>query len=509
MSDQKDKKNRDALETRSWTSLEKRISEGLTFDDVVLEPSASEILPRHAELRTFFTRNIPLKTPLVSAAMDTVTESRTAIVMAQEGGMGVVHKNMKIEDQVLEVKRVKKSESGMILDPITISPNAPISEALDMMSTYKISGVPVTEDRKLVGILTNRDLRFEKDFGKKVKSCMTGNDQNQLVTVPEGTTLAEAQTLLQKHKIEKLPVVDKNFELLGLITIKDIEKSIAFPDANKDDYGRLRVAAAVGTGADGLERASALIQAGADALVVDTAHGHSHFVGETVRAIKKAHDIQVVAGNIVTAEAAKALINAGVDAIKVGVGPGSICTTRVVAGVGMPQLSAINRCAEVSRDAGVPLIADGGIRYSGDLVKAFAAGADCCMIGSLFAGTDESPGEFIHYQGRAFKVYRGMGSLDALKAGSKDRYFQSDVDEALKLVPEGIEGRVPYRGSLSSNVHQLLGGLRSGMGYLGAKTLEKLRTEAKFVRVTLAGKAESHPHDIMITKEAPNYRLGQ
>lgn len=481
------------------------IREGLTFDDVLLVPAHSEVLPKEVDLTTSLTRKIKLNIPLLSAAMDTVTESRTAICMAREGGLGIVHKNMTPEEQALEIDQVKKSESGMIVDPITMHPDQKIYEALDLMKKYRISGVPITKDGRLVGILTNRDLRFETRLDQPISNVMT---KDKLVTVPPGTTLEEAKQHLHEHRIEKLLVVDDSYALKGLITIKDIEKVRKYPMACKDEFGRLRVGAAIGVSGDREERLEALIRAGVDVVIIDTAHGHSQGVLEAVVDTKRLYpDLQLIAGNIATAEAAKALIKAGADGIKVGIGPGSICTTRVVAGVGVPQITAINDVAKVAHKAGIPLIADGGIKYSGELPKAIAAGADIIMIGSLFAGTDESPGETILYQGRTYKAYRGMGSLGAMKMGSKDRYFQADVESEVKLVPEGIEGRVPYRGSLSANIHQLLGGLRAGMGYTGCRTLKELQKNAQFVRITNAGLRESHVHDVAITHEAPNYRV--
>jgi IMP dehydrogenase len=482
---------------------ESRIREGLTFDDVLLVPGGSEILPRDVDLKTALTREIELAVPLVSAAMDTVTEHATAICMAQHGGIGIVHRNFSIEVQAAEVDKVKRSESGMITDPVTMRPEQRIYEALDVMAQYKISGVPVTRDGKAVGILTNRDLRFVKDTTQEISSVMTRAD---LVTVPPGTTLECAKELLHQHRIEKLLVVDAEGVLRGLITIKDIEKSGRFPHASKDDGGRLRCGAAVGVGTDCMPRAQALVDAGVDVLVVDTAHGHSKGVLDTVAELRRTFpDLPIVGGNVATGEGAEALIKAGVSGVKVGVGPGSICTTRVVAGVGVPQFTAVVDAATVADHHGVPVIADGGIKYSGDLVKALAGGARCVMLGSLLAGTDESPGEVVLYQGRSYKVYRGMGSIGAMMEGSRDRYFQADVQEARKLVPEGIEGRVPYRGSLSNSLHQLTGGLRSGMGYCGAASLPELRSKARFLRITSAGLQESHVHDVIITKEAPNY----
>jgi len=477
---------------------------GLTFDDVLLVPAHSEVLPKEVDLSTQLTKKIRLNIPLLSAAMDTVTESRAAISMAREGGIGIIHKNMTPEAQATEVDQVKKSESGMIVDPITMDPDQKISEALAVMKKYRISGVPITKDRKLVGIMTNRDLRFETNLEQPISNVMT---KENLVTVPPGTTLEEAKFHLHEHRIEKLLVVDDDYVLKGLITIKDIEKVRKYPDACKDELGRLRVGAAVGVGADLDERAAALVEAGVDLLVVDTAHGHSQGVIDTIAELRKRYpEVQLMAGNIATAAAAQALIDVGVDAVKVGIGPGSICTTRVVAGVGMPQVTAIQRVAKVTRAAGIPLVADGGIKHSGDLPKAIAAGADIIMIGSLFAGTEESPGDTILYQGRTYKSYRGMGSLGAMKQGSKDRYFQGD-EQDVKLVPEGIEGRVPYRGPLSDNIHQLIGGLRSGMGYTGCASIKDLQDKGEFVRITNAGLRESHVHDVTITQEAPNYRM--
>ncbi|MDX9710479.1 MAG: IMP dehydrogenase [Trichloromonas sp.] len=485
--------------------LDTEIREGLTFDDVLLVPAHSTVLPKEVDLTTQLTPRVRLNIPLLSAAMDTVTENRTAICMAREGGLGILHKNMTPAMQALEVDQVKKSESGMIVDPITMRPEQKIYEALELMEKYRISGVPITKDGKLVGILTNRDLRFETKLDQPISNVMT---KDKLVTVPPGTTLEEAKFHLHQHRIEKLLVVDDNYALKGLITIKDIEKVRKYPNACKDDFGRLRVGAAVGVAGDREERLEALTRAGVDVVVIDTAHGHSQGVLDSVRDTKRAYpDLQLIAGNIATAEAAAALIKAGVDAVKVGIGPGSICTTRVVAGVGVPQITAIADVATVTRKAGIPLIADGGIKYSGELPKAIAAGADIIMIGSLFAGTDESPGETILYQGRTYKTYRGMGSLGAMKQGSKDRYFQGDVDSDVKLVPEGIEGRVPFRGSLSSNIHQLMGGLRAGMGYTGCRTIRELQDNARFMRITNAGLRESHVHDVTITHEAPNYRV--
>jgi len=486
-------------------SPESRIREGLTFDDVLLVPAGSEVLPRDVDLRTKLTESIALHVPLVSAAMDTVTEHETAICLARAGGIGIVHRNMTIARQAAEVDKVKRSESGMIVDPITMAPQQRIYEALEVMQRYRISGVPITRDGKAVGILTNRDLRFVKDTTAEISTVMT---KENLVTVPPGTTLETARELLHKHRIEKLLVVDASGDLRGLITIKDIEKSERFPLASKDERGRLRCGAAVGVGPDHLDRAQALLDAGVDAVVVDTAHGHSTSVLETVARLRRTfRDLPIIGGNVATAEGTEALIKAGASAVKVGVGPGSICTTRIVAGVGVPQLTAILDAVGVAQRHGVPVVSDGGIKFSGDLTKALAAGAGAVMIGSLFAGTDEAPGEVVLYQGRSYKVYRGMGSLGAMSDGSRDRYFQGDVEEAEKLVPEGIEGRVPYRGSLQSSIHQLLGGLRSGMGYCGAANLAELRQKARFIRISNAGLQESHVHDVIITKEAPNYRV--
>jgi IMP dehydrogenase len=477
----------------------------LTYDDVLIVPGYSEVLPTEVELKTRFSRNIPMNIPIASSAMDTVTESRTAIVMAQEGGIGVIHKNMTPEEQAFEVEKVKKYESGMILNPFTVTPDQRISDLFDLMKKYKISGFPVVDQEScLVGIITNRDLRFVTDHSKKVRDVMT---TEKLVTAPEGTSFARAKEILQHHRVEKLPVVNAQGKLCGLITIKDIEKTIAYPNSNKDQYGRLRVAAACGVSDKELKRVEALIAAHVDAIVVDTAHGHSKGVIEMVKTIKKmSAAVDVVAGNVATAKACEDLIAAGVDGIKVGIGPGSICTTRVIAGIGVPQMQAIFDCRGVCERAGVPFIADGGIKYSGDIVKALAGGASSVMIGSLFAGTDEAPGEMVLYQGRAYKMYRGMGSLGAMEKGSKDRYGQSAVEEVSKLVPEGIEGQVPYRGSLASNLFHLMGGIRSGMGYVGAPDMRSLRERARFIKITAASLKESHPHDVIITKEAPNYR---
>ena len=484
--------------------LKEPIQEGLTFDDVLLVPSESDVLPADTELKTQLTRTIQLNIPIVSSAMDTVTESRLAIALAQQGGIGFIHKNLSISEQADEVDRVKRSESGMIVNPITMSPDDLIKDALAVMEKYKISGVPITRDGKLVGILTNRDLRFETNFSQKVSQVMT---KENLVTVPLGINLEDAKKMLHKHKIEKLLVVDSDYRLKGLITVKDIKKMMEFPIACKDELGRLRVGGAIGPSPDMMERATALVNAHVDVLCIDTAHGHSKRVLEAITKIKKQFPkIQLVAGNIATAEAAKDLIERGVDAIKVGMGPGSICTTRVVTGSGMPQITAIDSCYKISREHGVPLIADGGIKFSGDVTKAIAAGASSVMIGSLFAGTDESPGEQVLFQGRSYKVYRGMGSIEAMKQGSKDRYAQTS-DEPMKMVPEGIEGRVPYRGSVSNIILQLIGGLRAGMGYCGTRDLDELRAKGKFIKITASGLRESHVHDVFITKEAPNYQI--
>jgi len=484
--------------------IEAKIIEGLTFDDILLLPQESDVLPKDAGLSTFLTPSIKLNIPLVSAAMDTVTESRLAISIAREGGIGIIHKNMSIKEQATEVERVKKYESGMIVDPITMNPDQKIHEALGVMEQNSISGLPITENGRLVGILTNRDLRFETNLNQEISNVMT---KDNLVTAPVGISLEESKKLLHKNRIEKLLVVDDSYQLKGLITIKDIQKSVKYPNACKDDRGRLRVGAAVGVAGDRDERIEALIKAGVDVISIDTAHGHSRNVIEAVSEIKRTFpNIQLVAGNIATGEAAEVLIKAGADAVKVGVGPGSICTTRVISGIGVPQITAIMDCCNAAKKYNIPVIADGGIKFSGDIVKALALGAKSVMIGSLFAGTEESPGETILYQGRSYKLYRGMGSLGAMKKGSSDRYFQK-ADEDSKLVPEGIEGRVPYRGSLSSSIYQLMGGLRSGMGYVGAKNLDELSKKAKFVKISQAGLKESHVHDVIITKEAPNYRL--
>ena len=482
------------------------IEEALTFDDVSLYPQRSQVIPRDTDVSTRFTRNVRINIPIVSAAMDTVTDARLAIALAREGGIGVIHRAMDADRQVVEIDKVKKSEYGMVVDPITMAPEQRLYEVLEVMEKYRISGVPVTKGGKLVGILTNRDLRFETKLDLKVGDVMT---KDKLITAPVGTTLEEAKEILHRHRIEKLPVVDQEFNLKGLITIKDIEKRIKFPNACKDVLGRLRVGAAVGVGPEAMERVPMLIKAGADVLVVDTAHGHSESVLEMVRGIKRRYSgTEIVAGNIVTAEATEDLIKAGADAVKVGIGPGSICTTRVVAGVGVPQITAIRACVEMAGKYDVPVISDGGIKHSGDITKAIAAGAHSVMLGGLFAGTEESPGETVLYQGRTYKVYRGMGSLSAMQSrGARERYFQDPEADVEKLVPEGIEGRVPYKGVLSALVYQLVGGLRAGMGYCGCKNIEELRNTAKFIRLTQAGLRESHVHDVIITKEAPNYRI--
>ncbi len=486
--------------------MAKEFREALTFDDVLLVPRYSEVIPTEISTITQLTKSITLRIPFLSAAMDTVTEADMAIAVAREGGMGVVHKNMSPRDQASEVERVKRSESGMITKPITLEPDKTIEEALALMKHYHISGVPITKGKKLVGILTNRDLRFVRNMKMKVTEVMTSK---KLVTVPEGTTLEDAAKILHEHRIEKLLVVNDHGELRGLITVKDIQKKLDFPNSCKDDSGRLRVAAAVGVGPDTMLRVELLMEVGVDLLVVDTAHGHSHNVLDMVKVLKKKYpQCQILAGNIATGAAAQALIDAGADAVKVGIGPGSICTTRVVAGVGVPQITAIMDVAEVTRKCGIPLVADGGIRYSGDVAKAVAVGADVVMAGSLLAGTDESPGEKILFEGRVYKSYRGMGSLGAMQKGSKDRYFQGDITETDKLVPEGIEGRVPYKGKASDVLYQLVGGLRSGMGYCGCPDIPDFQENAELVRATGAGMAESHPHDIQITKEAPNYGKG-
>lgn len=487
-------------------TVTKIIGEALTYDDVLLVPQRSSVLPRDADVRTRLTRSIALNIPLMSAAMDTVTESAMAIAMAREGGLGILHKNMSISRQAEEVDRVKRSESGIILDPITVHAGQRIREVIALLGRYKISGIPVIDEgHRLIGIITNRDLRFQPDGDQRVSAVMT---REHLITAPVGTSLEQAKHILMKHKIEKLPVVDRNGTLKGLITFKDIQKKISHPRACKDEHGRLRVGAAVGVTAETAERVLALVEAGADVVVVDTAHGHSLGVIETVKAIRKRFPrLSIVAGNVATADATRALISAGVNAVKVGVGPGSICTTRVVAGIGVPQITAIMDCAKIASRVRVPIIADGGIKQTGDIAKAIAAGASAVMIGGLFAGVDESPGEKVLYEGRSYKMYRGMGSIDAMKAGSKDRYFQDAEDDLQKLVPEGIEGRVPYKGPLGDTVVQMLGGLRAAMGYCGTATIADLQRKGRFVRMTDAGLRESHPHDVTITKEAPNYHV--
>ncbi len=484
----------------------KIIGEGLTFDDVLLVPQKSNVLPREVDVSSQFTRKLRLNIPIVSAAMDTVTESKLAIALAREGGIGIIHKNLSIEEQAEEVDRVKRSESGMIYNPITLSSDKRVADALALMRKYSISGIPIVDEGKLVGILTNRDLRFETDHNRPIHDVMT---KENLVTAPLGTTLEEAEILLQKHRIEKLLVVDEHGTLKGLITVKDIQKKRQYPNAAKDSRGRLLAGAAVGVTVDVMERAQALVEAGVDVLVVDTAHGHSDGVLNTVKKIKArfGDQVQIVAGNVATAEGTEALIDAGVDAVKVGIGPGSICTTRVVAGVGVPQITAIMECSQVCQKHGIPLIADGGIRQTGDIAKAIAAGADTVMLGNLLAGTEESPGELTYMDGRAYKVYRAMGSLSAMKRGSGDRYFQEGEQNVKKLVPEGIEGRIPYRGKLGEVVYQLIGGLRASMGYCGAGSIQVFKEKSRFIRMTMAGLRESHPHDIIITHEAPNYRI--
>ena len=502
-------------EPQAMDAVDRGVALALTYDDVLLVPQHSQVLPSQVSVATRLTRTIALNVPLASAAMDTVTESRLAIAIAQHGGIGIIHKNLSIDEQASEVDRVKRSESGMIVNPITLSPQNRISEALDLMKKYRISGVPITEDGhkegRLVGILTNRDLRFETDVDRPIASIMT---RENLITVPVGTTLDEARAILHRHKVEKLLVVDQQFMLKGLITVKDIQKMIKYPAACKDGLGRLRAGAAVGVAKDTLARADALVAANVDVLVVDTAHGHSQGVLDVVGAVRqKFPDVALIAGNVATAEATEALIARGVDAVKVGIGAGSICTTRVVAGIGVPMITAIAQCARAASPHGVPIIADGGIRYSGDITKALAVGASSVMIGSLFAGTDESPGEMILYQGRSFKEYRGMGSIGAMRRGSRDRYFQDEFDLESstetheKLVPEGIEGRVPHKGTVAGMIHQLVGGLRAGMGYCGAGSIGDLQHDAQLIRVTAAGVRESHVHDVVITKEAPNYRM--
>jgi len=484
--------------------IEGAIPEGLTFDDVLLLPGKSSVLPAQADTRTCLTRTISLNIPIVSAAMDTVTDSRLAIAISRQGGIGFIHRNMSIDRQAEEVDKVKRSESGMIVDPVTIAPELSVRQALDIMNKYKVSGLPVTRGSHLLGILTNRDLRFERNLDQSVSGIMT---KDNLVTVPVGTTLEEAEKILQRHRIEKLLVVDADFNLKGLITVKDIQKKIEFPSATKDEHGRLRVGAAIGATGDFLERAQELARGSADVLAIDTAHGHTTRVMDAIRAVKsKLPNMQVVAGNVATADGTRELISLGVDGLKVGIGPGSICTTRVVTGAGVPQITAILECARAAKDTGVPLIADGGIKFSGDISKALAAGASSVMIGGLFAGTEESPGETILYQGRTFKSYRGMGSIGAMEAGSADRYAQENAERG-KSVPEGIEGQVPYKGPLSALVEQLVGGLRSGMGYCGTANLNELRERSRFIRISQAGLRESHIHDVIITREAPNYRL--
>lgn len=478
------------------------IGEGITFDDVLLVPSYSEVIPNQVDLTTYLTKTVKLNIPLMSAGMDTVTEHRMAIAMARQGGIGIIHKNMSIEAQAEEVDKVKRSENGVITDPFYLSPEHTLKDADELMGKFRISGVPITEGKKLVGIITNRDLKFEEDFSKKIKECMTSKN---LVTAQEGTTMMEAKKILAKARVEKLPIVDKDFNLKGLITIKDIEKQIKYPLSAKDAQGRLLCGAAVGITANVLERVEALVKAHVDVVVLDSAHGHSANVLRCVRMIKEAFpDLPVIAGNVATGEATRALIEAGADTVKVGIGPGSICTTRVVAGIGVPQISAVMDCYNVAKEYGIPIIADGGIKYSGDVTKAIAAGASVCMMGSMFAGCDESPGDFELFQGRKYKVYRGMGSIAAMENGSKDRYFQTD---AKKLVPEGVEGRVAYKGLVEDTVFQLLGGLRSGMGYCGAKDIKTLQETGRFVKISAASLKESHPHDIHITKEAPNYSV--
>jgi IMP dehydrogenase len=480
---------------------------GLAFDDVLLVPRKSDVLPRDVDVSTYLTKEIKLNIPILSAAMDTVTESRLAIALAREGGMGVIHKNLTVKEQAAEVDKVKRSESGMIVDPVTLPPDKMIGEALEVMKRFSISGIPITQKGKLVGILTNRDLRFEKDLTKKISRVMT---QEKLIAVPEGTTLEQAKEILHKNRIEKLLIVDKKRNLKGMITVKDIMKNLQFPNSSKDSRGRLRVGAAVGVAQDILTRASALVSAGVDLLVIDSSHGHSRGVMEAVAKIKqKFPQVPLMAGNVATREGTEDLIRAGADCIKVGVGPGSICTTRVVIGAGVPQFTAIVDCSDAASKYNVPVIADGGVRYSGDVSKALAAGAAAVMIGSIFAGTEESPGETILFEGRTFKMYRGMGSIEAMRKGGKDRYFQEHLTEAKKLVPEGIEGRVPYKGNLSDSVYQLVGGLRAGMGICGAKNVKELSQKAEFVVITYAGLRESHPHDVIITKEAPNYQISQ
>lgn len=483
---------------------DKIVKEGITFDDVLLIPAKSEVLPNQVDVSTYLTKKIKLNIPLMSAGMDTVTEAKMAISMAREGGIGIIHKNMSIEEQALEVDKVKRSEHGVIVDPFFLSPDHIIEDALELMARYRISGVPITEEGKLVGIITNRDIRFETNHKKKISDAMT---KDNLITAREGISMDEAQKILMAHKIEKLPIVDGNGMLKGLITIKDIEKAIQYPNSAKDSSGRLLAGAAVGVSNDIMDRVEALYKAKVDVIVIDTAHGHSKGVIETVKKVKEKYkDLQIIAGNIATGEAARELIEAGVDAIKVGIGPGSICTTRIVAGIGVPQVTAVYDCAKVAKEYDIPVIADGGIKYSGDIPKAIAAGASAVMIGSLFAGTEESPGETIIFNGRSFKVYRGMGSIASMEKGSKDRYFQQDNK---KLVPEGVEGKVPYKGYVKETIYQLIGGLRASMGYCGTATTKDLQENGKFVRITGAGLRESHPHDIIITKEAPNYSISE
>lgn len=480
----------------------KIIGEGITFDDVLLVPAYSEVIPNQVDVSTHLTKKVKLNIPFMSAGMDTVTEHRMAIAMARQGGIGIIHKNMSIEAQAEEVDKVKRSENGVITDPFYLSPEHTLKDADELMAKFRISGVPITEGKKLVGIITNRDLKFEEDYSKQIKECMTSE---HLVTAKEGVTMEEAKRILAKARVEKLPIVDENFNLKGLITIKDIEKQIKYPNSAKDDHGRLLCGAAIGITANVLERTEALVNAKVDVVVLDSAHGHSANVINCVKMIKeKFPDLQVIAGNVATGEATRALIEAGVDAVKVGIGPGSICTTRVVAGIGVPQITAVMDCYAVAKEYGIPIIADGGIKYSGDVTKALAAGGNVCMMGSMFAGCDESPGDFELYQGRKYKVYRGMGSIAAMENGSKDRYFQQD---AKKLVPEGVEGRVAYKGLVEDTVFQLIGGIRSGMGYCGTKTIEELKENGKFVKISAASLKESHPHDIHITKEAPNYSV--
>ena len=482
----------------------KIIGEGITFDDVLLVPAYSEVIPNQVDVSTHLTKKVKLNIPFMSAGMDTVTEHRMAIAMARQGGIGIIHKNMSIEAQAEEVDKVKRSENGVITDPFYLSPEHTLKDADELMAKFRISGVPITEGKKLVGIITNRDLKFEEDYSKKIKECMTSE---HLVTAKEGVTMEEAKRILAKARVEKLPIVDENFNLKGLITIKDIEKQIKYPNSAKDDHGRLLCGAAIGITANVLERTEALVNAKVDVVVLDSAHGHSANVLNCVKMIKEKYpDLQVIAGNVATGEATRALIEAGVDAVKVGIGPGSICTTRVVAGIGVPQITAVMDCYAVAKEYGIPIIADGGIKYSGDMTKALAAGANVCMMGSIFAGCDEAPGTFELYQGRKYKVYRGMGSLAAMENGSKDRYFQ---EGAKKLVPEGVEGRVAYKGNVEDTVFQLVGGIRSGMGYCGCPTIEDLKEKSKFVKISAAALRESHPHDIHITKEAPNYSIDE